>query len=152
MSRSGRAVSRWGWAVSRWGWAVSRWGWAVSRSSGVDRATAERGAGTVFVLGAFALVLLAATAAVLVGQAATVRHRAGAAADLAALAAARAGADNVPLPCRAARVVAARNGARVTTCSVDRHGDARVAVTVDGAGLGRLTLHAKGSARAAPTR
>jgi len=146
VSRSGRAVSRWGWAVGRWGRAVGRSGRAVSR------ATAERGAGTVFVLGAFALVLLAATAAVLVGQAATVRHRAGAAADLAALAAARAGADNVPVPCRAARVVAARNSARVTTCSVDRHGDARVAVTVDGAGLGRLTLHAKGSARAAPTR
>ncbi len=115
------------------------------------RQPGDRGAGTVLVLGLSALVLLAASVAVLVGQAATVRHRAGAAADLAALAAARAGADNVPSPCRAARAVAASNDAHLTSCSVDRHGDARIGVTVDGRGLGRVPLRARGAARAAPT-
>lgn len=110
---------------------------------------AERGAGTVLVLGSFALVVLTAALAVLVGQAATIRHRADAAADLAALAAARAGADNVPLPCRAARVVAERNDARVTACAVTG-GDARVSVVVTGSGLGRRVLRAAGTAQARP--
>jgi len=128
-----------------------------SRGAGVStRTTAaghsrERGAGTVLVLGFSALVLLAASVAVLVGQAATVRHRAGAAADLAALAAARAGADNVPAPCRAALAVAVRNAAELTSCSVDRHGDARVGVAVAGTGLGGGRLSARGASRAAPT-
>lgn len=104
----------------------------------------------MLVLGLFSVVLLAATVAILVGQAATVRHRAGATADLAALAVARAGADNVPTPCRAAQTVAAHNDARVTSCSV-RGGDARVSVTVDGRGLGGFRLRSVGTARAAPT-
>jgi len=123
----------------------------VSRRTAGASQPPERGAGTVLVLGFSALVLLAASVAVLLGQAATVRHRAGTAADLAALAAARAGADNVPTPCRAARVIAARNAAELTSCSVDRHADARVAVTVDGRGLGGVELRGRGTSRAAPT-
>lgn len=112
----------------------------------------ERGAGTVLVLGMLGLLLAVAVLAVLLAQATTVRHRAGAVADLAALAAARAGADNVPSPCRAARAVAEANDAAVHTCSVGSGGDARVSVTVTGTGLGRTRLRVTGSARAAPTR
>ncbi len=112
----------------------------------------ERGAGTVLVLGMLGLVLLVAMVTVLVAQAATVRHRAGAVADLAALAAARAGADNVPASCRAARAVAEANSADVSSCSVARGGDARVSVTVTGTGVGRTRLRVIGSAHAAPTR
>lgn len=110
----------------------------------------ERGA--VLVLGMLGLVLVVAVLAVLLAQATTVRHRAGAVADLAALAAARAGADNVPSPCRAARAVAAANDASVHTCSVGRDGDARVSVTVSVTGLGRTRLRVTGSARAVPSR
>ena len=116
------------------------------------RPGAERGAGTVLVLGMSGLVLLVAVVAVLFTQATTVRHRAGAVADLAALAAARAGADNVRSPCRAARAVAAANGGAVRSCSVGTGGDARVTVTVTGTGLGRRRLQVIGSAHAAPTR
>jgi len=112
----------------------------------------ERGAGTVLVLGMLGLVLVVAVLAVLLAQATTVRHRAGAVADLAALAAARAGADNVPSPCRAARAVAAANDTSVHTCSVGRDGDARVSVTVSVTGLGRTRLRVTGSARAVPSR
>lgn len=106
----------------------------------------------MLVLGMLGLVLLVSMVAVLLAQAATVRHRAGAVADLAALAASRAGADNVPAPCRAARSVAAANDAAVHTCSVTGRGDARVSVTVTGTGLGRTRVRVTGSARASPTR
>ena len=106
--------------------------------------------GTVLALGLCSLICLTAIVATLLAQAATVRHRAGAAADLAALAAARAGADNVPAPCRAARVVAAHNGAHIRTCVVTGRGDARVSVFVDGTGLAHVRLRGSGSAHAAP--
>lgn len=107
--------------------------------------------GTVLVLGAFALVLVVALAAIVVGQAVVVRHRAAAGADLAALAAARAAADNVPAPCRAARVVADRNGARLTACRVDHRAAVTVSVVVRTRGMAGFDLRGAGTARAAPT-
>lgn len=74
------------------------------------------------VLAAFmvAALIAAATGAIMIGAAVVVRHRAQAAADLAALAAAGrlpSGADEA---CRQARLVAITAGAAVTACAVDR--------------------------------
>jgi len=122
----------------------------------VSRATPrDEGAGTVLVLGiAGALVLLAAATGVL-GDAALARHRAEAAADLAALAAAdvllgrTTGPDGSP--CAAAARIAAVNGADITRCSPEA-ATATVVVEVSvtprgpAAGLG----HARAAARAGP--
>jgi secretion/DNA translocation related TadE-like protein len=66
-----------------------------------------------------ALAICAVCAAVLaMGQAVTVRHRAGGAADLAALAAADHALEGYAVACGKARRVAAAQGARVVRCAL----------------------------------
>ncbi|MGY1710101.1 Rv3654c family TadE-like protein [Geodermatophilus sp. SYSU D00758] len=90
----------------------------------------ERGSATVWVV-ALAGVLAALTLAlVLVGAAATARHRAGAAADLAALAAAVRAVRGDPGACAAATAVAGANGARMRSCTVTDDAVVDVAVEV----------------------
>ncbi len=79
----------------------------------------ERGSGTVLALATVAVVAAVTAAAILVSGAWTARHRAGIAADAAALAAAevavgRAGGE----PCAQARLVARANGAGLGECTV----------------------------------
>ncbi|MBM7807180.1 secretion/DNA translocation related TadE-like protein [Geodermatophilus bullaregiensis] len=91
-------------------------------------------------------------AAVLVGAAVVARHRAGSAADLAALAAASRAVVGDPAACATAGEVAQANGAALTTCAV---GDGAVVdVTVEvGVRLGPLgTRRATGTARAGPVQ
>ena len=114
------------------------------------RRTRERGSATVWVLGLSAVMGLVAAAAVLVGAATVARHRATAAADLTALAAAgRAvlGADDA---CAVAERVARANGAELTGCSVGADAVADVTVRVP-VHVGRLgVFSATGRARAGP--
>lgn len=110
----------------------------------------ERGAATVLVAGAVAALVVVLAGALVVAGVVRDVHRARAAADLSALAAA------VPLPsggvvdCDAAAQVATANGAALAGCAVDGQGAAvvRAAVPLGGA-VRRLGWdHAVASARA----
>lgn len=111
----------------------------------------DRGAGTVLVLAVCAgLVALGAGLGVL-GQAAVARHRAEAAADLAALAAAdvllgRAAGD----ACARAEGTAAANRATLASCEVGSGSTVAVVVRVRPAGAAALLGPATGRARAGP--
>lgn len=94
----------------------------------VDDPRGERGSGTVLVLALVMLVgLLLAVAALFVGVTAA-RHRAGAAADLSALAA--AAVHPAPEACATAARVAAANAGRIGECRVSADGSVLVTVVV----------------------
>jgi secretion/DNA translocation related TadE-like protein len=101
---------------------------------------------TVVVLGIVALLVLASGSAVLLGAAISARHRAGAAADFAALAAARRALADATGACMTAATLAASGGARLVGCSV-RAGvvDIRVAVPLPGllSRWGQVTARAR---------
>lgn len=112
---------------------------------------AERGAGTVLVLGVVAAVLVLALGLAALAHAQAARGAAQTGADLAALAAATAARDGWD-PCGRAREVAARNAVSVTACAEQDGGVVRVdvattaGVIVLGVELGR----ASAAARAGP--
>jgi secretion/DNA translocation related TadE-like protein len=95
--------------------------------SGLDRRYADTGAATVLALTSAVVLAVAAAVGVMVGGAVLVRQRAGAVADVTALAAARQLLQPASVPCAAARRTAAANGARLRACVVD---GATVLVTV----------------------
>lgn len=78
----------------------------------------ERGSATVWSLGVVAVLLALFTAGLLLVQAVVLRHRAGAAADLAALAAADHALDGRERACALAAKVATAQGARLAGCTV----------------------------------
>lgn len=108
----------------------------------------EAGAATVFALAALALVLVVGLAGSVVGGVVLAHRRAGAAADLAALAAAQ-GAQAGRDPCAQADRVAAANGANLTGCSVDGW-DATVEVRVSGPRVFGRSATLPARARAGP--
>jgi secretion/DNA translocation related TadE-like protein len=110
----------------------------------------ERGSATVWVLALAGVLAVVGAAAVFLAAAVTARHRAGSAADLAALAAAGRAVLGDPDVCAAAGEVARGNGARLGTCTLGA--DAVVTVTVAvPVRLGPLGLYeATGRARAGP--
>jgi secretion/DNA translocation related TadE-like protein len=110
----------------------------------------ERGSATVWVLALAGVLAALGAAVVLIGAAVVARHRAGAAADLGALAAAGRAVAGDQDPCAVAAEVATRNGAVVETCAVgpDAVVQLRVRVPVRLGPLG--VLHAEGRARAGP--
>ena len=122
------------------------------------RADGERGSASLWALAAGLLVLLAALVVTVRTEAVLARHRADAAADLAALAAAsRIGVGSAQAPCPRAALVAGGNGASLTSCQVrlDASGRTgtvtvmvRVAVTLPFVGHSQATA----SARAARLR
>lgn len=143
------------------------------RASG--RGGPEQGSGSVWVLSVAMVLSLLTGAVVVVGQASLLRHRAHAAADLAALAGAAAaepasgslagaggavattaaGAAAGPGlvtggPCGAAATVARADGAELTRCTVGSDGAVSVRVAVVGTVLGGLRLTAPGTADAGP--
>lgn len=77
----------------------------------------EHGSGTVWVVVAVALLASFAVVTAAIGGAVVTRHRAGSAADFAALAAADALARGDADPCGAALRVAVRHGAVLTSCT-----------------------------------
>lgn len=119
------------------------------RAGRAARACGEAGSGTVLALGLGMVLILACAALVMLGQALAASSRAGAAADLAALAAAdaerglRAGAS-----CPTARGIAELNGAALTDCTVETPGSTvRVTVELE---TGALWGPAVARARAGP--
>jgi secretion/DNA translocation related TadE-like protein len=110
----------------------------------------ERGSATVWVLALAGVLAVMGVAAVLVAAAVTARHRAGSAADLAALAAAGRAVTGDPNACAVAAQIARRNGARLATCTLEDGAVVAVTVVVQ-VRLGPLGLHdATGRARAGP--
>lgn len=130
------------------------------RRSALVRLRSERGSGTIWVLSVAMVLSLAAVAVIGIGQASTLRHRAHAAADLAALAGAAAaepGAAAVVAgtgvggdPCTVAAYVARANGADLTGCALASDGIVSVDVAVPGVVLGSYRVTALGGSRAGP--
>ncbi|GAB2936197.1 hypothetical protein GCM10027047_36020 [Rhodococcus aerolatus] len=123
----------------------------MSRCAAVSRARpgGDRGSGTVLAVGAIGAIVAVMALLLQVGAAVSTRHRAEAAADLGALAAASYALEEEESACGRAGLVAARMGGVLAECRFDGWA-AVVAVTVDGpvsvAGLGS----ARGVARAEP--
>lgn len=90
---------------------------------------ARRGAATVWVLALASVVWFTALAGLLVADARALRHQAGAAADLAALAAAGSAWRGPERACELARRTASANGGRLQTCAL-RSGVADVTVEI----------------------
>lgn len=78
----------------------------------------DTGAGTVWVLAFIAIIWLTGAAGMAIGGVRTTRHRADAAADLAALAGAAHVSDGASAACARARSIAADSGARMSRCAV----------------------------------
>jgi len=115
-----------------------------------SRPAGERGSATVWVVALAGVLAAIGVAAVLVGAAVVGRHRATAAADLAALAAAEHAVRGDPGACAAAGEVAGANGAWLTACTVGGGAVVEVAVEVP-VRLGPLGVsRAGGRARAGP--
>lgn len=123
-----------------------------SRIAGHPRqSAADSGFATIVVLGlAGALLSFGALLATL-GAVAVARHRAGAAADLAALAAAGHLLEGAGPACSAASRVAGAQGASVLSCSLDGEAVTVVAEVRPAGSLGRFGA-ARSTARAGPGR
>lgn len=126
---------------------------SVARSEAIRRPEldAESGSATVWVLIASGLVLAAGLLAILLSAAVLTRHRAEAAADLAALAAADAALQGPAAACGRARRVAAAGGATLVSCAL-LDATAEVVVRLPATGvLGRLPpVQARSRAGPAP--
>jgi secretion/DNA translocation related TadE-like protein len=96
---------------------------------------ADRGSATVWVLAVCLLTWSGTTAALSIGAAVVTRHRAESAADLAALAGARAAADGAGDPCAAANRVAEAMRARVAACDLLGDGSVQVVTVIALPGL-----------------
>lgn len=112
----------------------------------------ERGSATVWVIALSGVLAVVGAAVVLVAAATVARHRAEAAADLAALAAAGRAAWGEADGCALAELVATANAARLVSCAVGAGAVVEVRVSVP-VRLGRLgVLSASGRALAGPAR
>ncbi len=129
----------------RWSrrWDRRRWrGRAAS-------AGAERGSASVWLVGLCAVLVLAVTASVLAGSAIVTRHRATAAADLSALAAAGSAIEGRDAACAAAADIATGMGAEVVSCELAGVvAMVRVSVSAELGVVGHV--RAEASARAGP--
>ena len=116
------------------------------------RESSDRGSGTVWMLALIGLIWSVATMAMAVGGVRAARHRAYAAADLAALAAASHFADGAASACRLADRIARGSGGRLRRCVF--HGRVSEVMVVSEIrsvpAVGRLTTTAR--ARAGPER
>lgn len=109
----------------------------------------DRGSAGVWLLGLCSVLVLAATAAVLVGSAMVTRHKAIAAADLSALAAAVKALEGEESACAAAAGIAAAMDAQLVSCGLSGLvAEVGVAVSAELGVVGLATAHA--SARAGP--
>lgn len=109
----------------------------------------DRGSASVYVLTAAAVVLLAGMAASVVGSVVVARHRAGAAADFGALAAASSAQRGSGSACAVAERVVRANGARLAGCQV-LGADVIVTAAVSPAISGGVWGEAQVAARAGP--
>ena len=108
----------------------------------------DRGSASVMAVSLVFVILLLSLGTAQVGSAVVARHRAQAAADLAALTGAIALPDGQSHACDQAREVAGRMGSRMTSCAVD---ELDVVVVVDSpVGLVLRDRTARATARAGP--
>lgn len=114
------------------------------------RPVGDRGSGTVLVLICSLVLGLAGAVSVLLAQATLTRHRAAAAADLAALAGADRALQGSPRACAHAGAVAAAGGAILIRCRLDGLVVA-VTVAVPAPGVLRPFGPATARARAGPS-
>ena len=116
----------------------------------MGRPAGDRGSATVWVLALSGVLALIGAATVLVGAAVVARHRATAAADLAALAAAGRAVLGDPSACSVGERVAQQNSAELIDCTVGEGAVVDVTVRVR-VRLGRLgNFSARAMARAGP--
>ncbi|EME64243.1 Rv3654c family TadE-like protein [Amycolatopsis decaplanina] len=109
----------------------------------------DRGVATAWTASIVAVLICAAAFAFWIGAAVTTRHRAEAAADLAALAAASHATDGPGAACERARQVAVRMSVTLLTCRWER-GDALVEVRAEPSEQPAVTGRAEARARAGP--
>ncbi|MEU1148025.1 Rv3654c family TadE-like protein [Streptomyces sp. NPDC005863] len=120
----------------------------AGRWRGADR---DRGAATVWVVVVMAVLGVVCGAVLAMSQVVVARHRAGGAADLAALAAADRWADGSARACEGAVRVAGAQGARVVRCVV--HGEISEVTATASAGPFSATVNSRaGPAGPPPTR
>ncbi|MFE1367561.1 Rv3654c family TadE-like protein [Streptomyces anulatus] len=132
----GRGMSRGG------GQGVSR---IANRDAGLD---ADRGMATVWVAVTAAGLCTVFAVVLALGQAVAARHRAGGAADLAALAAADRALEGVVVACETARRVALAQGAELVRCAV--HGEIADVTARSGFGPYLPTVRARAGPPADP--
>ena len=110
------------------------------------RTDADDGSATIWSVGGIAVLLLVAAAVLTMGSVVQTRHRATAAADLAALAAATYAPDGPPSACDRARWVADHMRVHLASCELAGW-DALVEVSAELPGelsrFGRLTEHSR---------
>ena len=113
---------------------------------------AERGSATVWVMALSGVLAVLGAACLLVGVAVVARHRAGVAADMAALAGAGRAAVGDPAACAAAAAVARADGAALDACEVGAGGvvAVRVRVVARFGPFGPLPARARARAGPAP--
>jgi secretion/DNA translocation related TadE-like protein len=116
--------------------------------SGAGSKVRDEGSVTIWLVAAGLVVVLVATGFAVAGAAFVARHRAQAAADLAALAGSMRALDGEEAACERAADVSARNGARMVACQLDEL-DLIVTVEVAPALLAKMGS-ARASARAGP--
>ncbi|WP_083952105.1 Rv3654c family TadE-like protein [Actinomadura rubrobrunea] len=110
------------------------WRGALDRDGHCARGRGDRGSGALWVVALMAVLWASAAAAMTVGGVRVARHRADAAADLAALAAAARVAEGTREACRSAGKVAREFGGRLSKCQVrGRVVDVSVTLAVTGA-------------------
>nr|WP_307539196.1 Rv3654c family TadE-like protein [Streptomyces sp. V3I8] len=112
-----------------------------------SRTASDRGSATVWTVGAIAVLCVVFGTVLVMGQAVVVRHRAGGAADLAALAAADHWMDGRTEACARAGRVARAQDTRIVRCAVD--GD--ISDVTVAAGRGPLTAEVRSRAGPAGT-
>lgn len=113
------------------------------------RLTEDRGSATIWAVAAMAALLAVAVVVLQLGTAVATRHRAEAAADLAALAAASHAVSGPEQACDQARRVVSAMGGELVRCEL--HGwDAVVVVSVAGPAVVAELGAARGRARAGP--
>jgi secretion/DNA translocation related TadE-like protein len=83
-----------------------------------SRGRGDAGSASLYVLAVVSLICSAGLVTLAAGQALALRHRAGTAADLAALAAADRALEGTDRACAHAAGIAESNGARLAACSV----------------------------------
>ena len=116
------------------------------RPHGCPDARTDQGSTTIYAVAGMALLSAMALVVIFLTGALTSKHRAGSAADLAALAAAGAMRASVD-PCAAAADIARRNGASLTACSV-AGSSVTVEVRAPAPALLGIELEVSGAARA----
>ncbi|MEU7328566.1 Rv3654c family TadE-like protein [Streptomyces parvus] len=125
------------------------WGWGVLGRSWGSGGGADRGVATVWAAVTVAALCTVFAVVLALGQAVAARHRAGGAADLAALAAADRALEGAEAACEAARRVALAQDAVVVRCAVE--GEVADVTARSGFGPYLPTVRARAGPQAGPS-